>query len=157
MQKGLLVLERDKDLARTRIAELEAEILSLGPEFYEVFNQSSETWHDNAPFEALRDRQSLLDAELRHLQNVLRNSLPSVPKQKSGQACVGATVTVHNSKNNKKFIYQIAGDWSPRTGTTEDNALVISSQSPIAKVLIGKKLGQKVDFNGVQLTVEVLS
>lgn len=156
MDSKLLVLECDKEFARNRIAELQAEILSLGPEFYEVFNQSSETWHDNAPFEALRDRQSLLDAELRHLQTVLRNSLPSIPKQKSGQVNVGAIVCVFNSKNNKKFTYKIAGDWSPRTGTTEDGALVVSSQAPIAKMLIGKKLGQKVDFNGAQLTIESL-
>lgn len=56
--KELIILDEDKKAARQRIAELEAEILSLGPEFYEVFNQSSETWHDNAPFDALRDRQS---------------------------------------------------------------------------------------------------
>ena len=62
MTKELVLLDEDREYARRRIAELQKEIQELGPEFYEVFNQSSETWHDNAPFDALRDRQSLLDA-----------------------------------------------------------------------------------------------
>jgi hypothetical protein len=49
MQKELIILDEDKAYARARIAELEQQIQALGPEFYEVFNQSSETWHDNAP------------------------------------------------------------------------------------------------------------
>jgi hypothetical protein len=58
MPQGLYILEADKQWLNTRIEELEATIQALGPDFYDVFNQSSETWHDNAPFDALRDKQS---------------------------------------------------------------------------------------------------
>lgn len=63
MQKELIILDEDKEWMRRRIAELEKQIRDLGTEFYDALNQSSETWHDNAPFDALRDRQSVLAAE----------------------------------------------------------------------------------------------
>jgi transcription elongation GreA/GreB family factor len=139
MQKELVILDDDKVYAKVRIAELEKEILDLGPEFYEVFNQSSETWHDNAPFDALRDRQSVLDAELQQLRQVLRNSLPSVPTQKKGKVGIGSMVLLDN---NKKYF--IAGDWTPYAGQVRDDATVISCNTPLSLQLLGERTGSRV-------------
>jgi len=144
-KNNLLILEEDKQAARNRIEELEAEILALGPEFYEVFNQTSETWHDNAPFEAVRDRQSLLAAEMAQLKSILANSLPSIPAQKQGIVGIGSTVTVSNHKH-KEILYRIAGDWTPHAGRVHDGVTTISRQSPLAVALLGKKAGDTVDF-----------
>lgn len=82
MKQELLVLDEDKDWARRRIAEIEDEIMALGPEFYDAFNQTSETYHDNAPFEIVRDRQTLLAAERYKLKQILNNCAIKVPKTK---------------------------------------------------------------------------
>lgn len=37
------ILDEDKQLARERIAQIEQEILELGPAFHEALNQTSET------------------------------------------------------------------------------------------------------------------
>ena len=92
MARELYILESDKRWARERIAALEKEIQELGPEFYDVFNQSSETWHDNAPFDALRDRQAVLFAELSNLKAILRDSLPSTPRLKKSTVGIGSVV-----------------------------------------------------------------
>ena len=139
MREELIILDEDKAHARSRIEALQKEILSLGPEFYEVFNQSSETWHDNAPFDALRDRQSLLDAELQKLRQVLRDSLPGVPKTKPGTVGIGSTVELSNGKR-----YFIAGDWTPHAGQIKNGAMVVSRKAPIAAALLGKKVGTTV-------------
>lgn len=139
MREELVILDEDKAYASRRIAELQKEILDLGPEFYEVFNQSSETWHDNAPFDALRDRQSLLDAELQKLRQVLRDSLPSVPAKKKGQAGIGSIVELSDGKR-----YFIAGDWTPHAGQAKDGVVVISRKAPIAAAFFGKKVGTTV-------------
>ncbi|HEX7484446.1 MAG TPA: GreA/GreB family elongation factor [Candidatus Saccharimonadales bacterium] len=146
MTEDLYILDSDKVFARRRIGELEAEIQALGPEFYEVFNQSSETWHDNAPFDALRDRQSVLAAELDKLRTVLRQSAVSIPKQKRGAVGIGSTVTTTNLTTNKQTIYFIAGDWTPYVGHVRNGATVISRQSPIGSILLGKKVGDTVAF-----------
>lgn len=147
MNKDLLILEADKDAARTRIAELDAEILAMGPDFYEAFNQTSETWHDNFPFEALRDRQTLLSTESQNLKSILRNSLPSIPKQKKGVVGIGSKVTVKNQRTGKHVAYFIAGDWTLRAGQILDGAMIMSRNSPLASKLFGKKINDEILFN----------
>jgi transcription elongation GreA/GreB family factor len=139
MREELVILDEDKAYVRRRVDELQKEILGLGPEFYEVFNQSSETWHDNAPFDALRDRQSLLDAELQKLRQILRDSLPGVPKAKRGQVGIGSTVELSDGRR-----YFIAGDWTPHAGQMKNGATIISRKAPIAAALLGKKAGATV-------------
>lgn len=136
-------MDDDKEYARQRIAQLEAEIVALGPEFYNAFNATSETYHDNAPFEVVRDKQTLLSTELQNLKYILRNSLPSIPKQKKGTIGVGTTVTIRNLKTKELSTYLIAGDWTYRAGHTENNSTIISKKSPLALLLLGKKPGDE--------------
>lgn len=152
MKEELLILDEDRRYALRRVAELEREIQELGPEFYEVFNQSSETWHDNAPFDALRDRQSVLDAELQSIRQVLRSSLPSIPKQKAGRASIGSKVLLEGAMGARSYF--IAGDWTPHAGTKrEDGALVVSRNTPVAKALLGKKKNSTVIITGAEFTI----
>jgi transcription elongation GreA/GreB family factor len=139
MEKELILLDEDKRWARNRIEELEKQIQALGPEFYDVFNQSSETWHDNAPFDALRDRQSVLDAELQELRKILRSSAISVQVVARDIVGIGSTVVLQNGKS-----YFIAGDWTPRAGQLRGSATIISRRTPLAGALLGKKVGSAV-------------
>lgn len=143
MQKELIILDEDKAWAKARIAELEKAIQELGPEFYEVFNQSSETWHDNAPFDALRDRQSVLDAELQQLKRVIGQSLPGQPVRKKGIVGVGNEVILENKEGARRH-YFIAGDWTPHAGQQKGLATVVSAGALLAARLIGKEAGSSV-------------
>lgn len=145
----LVILDEDKDWARARIAELEAAIMALGPEFYDAFNQTSETWHDNAPFEIVRDRQTMLDTERQHLNGILKRSLVSVPKQRKGRVGIGSIVTLRNSKGQLK-TFKIAGDWTPHASKVIDGAMIVSCQAPIAQALLGKKVGEATQFGVVE-------
>lgn len=145
MSEQLIILDEDKQWAIARIAALDKEIQDLGPEFYDVFNQSSETWHDNAPFDALRDRQAVLDAERQQLKRVLRLALPAVPPKKPGRVGVGSVVRVVDRKG-KLARYFIAGDWTARVGQLHDGAIIMSRRAPLAHMLIDKKSGDSVQF-----------
>jgi transcription elongation GreA/GreB family factor len=151
MTKELVLLDQDREYARLRIAELQKEIQDLGPEFYEVFNQSSETWHDNAPFDALRDRQSLLDAELQKLRQILRDSLPGEPVREKRKVSVGATIELSDGRR-----YFIAGDWTFRAGQLHDGAVVVSCQAPLAKALLGKTTNEEVMFGNRTTTIAAI-
>jgi transcription elongation GreA/GreB family factor len=152
MASELIILDADRQWAMARITELDEAIQALGPEFYDVFNQSSETWHDNAPFDALRDRQSLLDAERQQLRRVLRESMPSVPKQPRGKAGIGSIVTLRNKKG-VEHMYKIAGDWTPHAGQRQGGMVVISAQSPLANQLLGRRPGDVTDFGTIVTVV----
>lgn len=154
MSQQLIILDEDKKWALARIAALDKEIQDLGPEFYDVFNQSSETWHDNAPFDALRDRQAVLDAERQELKRILRLALPAVPPQKPGRIGVGSTVRVVDQKG-KSVRYFIAGDWTARVGQLHKGAIIMSMRAPLAHTLINKKSGDTVQFGQRILEVEL--
>lgn len=149
----LVVLDKDREYARRRVEELDAELLALGPEFYDVLNQSSETWHDNAPFDALRDRQSVLVAEQSGLKDMLRKCRTSVPPQKKNKIGIGATVTVRNKKTEATKAYFIAGDWTAKAGSVVDGAIVISRKSPLGVKLFDKCVGDEITMRDT-LTIE---
>lgn len=152
MKQDLIILEEDKQWARARIDELEKQIQDLGPEFYDVFNQSSETWHDNAPFDALRDRQTVLDAERQHLRSLLRKSAVGVPKLRKGIIGIGSIVEVRDKKG-KHHLYRIAGHWTHRAGKIIDGSRIVSIDTPLAQALIKKRVGAQTDFGEI-LSIE---
>ena len=153
MKTDLLILESDKIAAIKRIDEIEAEILSLGPEFREAFTQTSETWHDNAPFEIVRDYQTLLATERHTLKQVLNSSMPSVPKQPKNKVSIGKIVEVENLKNQKTTKYFIAGDWTSRLGEKINGAIVVSRRAPIATVMLDKKINDTFIFNNINMKI----
>ena len=143
----LLVLQTDKRLARQRIKELEEEIRSMGPEFQAALTQTSETWHDNAPFDALRERQAVLATELGTLHETLHGARLSLPKQPKDKVGVGSIVRTDQQS------YFVAGDWSMRVGRRIEGAIVISRRSPLAQAMIGKRVGDKFNLGPKRLTV----
>lgn len=145
------LLSEDREYAIARIRELEAAIQDLGPEFQDVFTQSSETWHDNAPFDALRDRQSTLAAELDHLRKLLRQSTLVKPKKRRGTVGIGDTVILDNGKR-----YRIAGDWTHKAGHHIDGTYWVSCHAPAAKALIGRGLHDKVMVGSVCSTIKAI-
>lgn len=137
------ILEEDKALARQRIAAIEREILKMGPAFHEALNQTSETWHDNAPFDALREKQAVLAAELQNLKEALGKSAPSLPHADGRKVTIGSRVHLQDA-SRKSHHYLLAGHWTYRLGEFVDNHMVISCQSPLGSSLLGKKIGAAV-------------
>lgn len=142
--KELFIVPEDKQWLEHRIAELEAHIQALGPDFYDVFNQSSETWHDNAPFDALRDKQSVLFAELTKLKEIRMQAALGLPKRTKGLAGIDSTVIMNDR------TYYLAGDWTPRAGTIVNEKTIISAQSPLGKALLGKRAADITPFGTIQ-------
>jgi len=90
-------------LARERIARIEQDLRDMAPDIQEALDQSSETWHDNAPFEALRDKRSNLLQEITYIKTVLASSTKVVPRAKPGTVGVGSVVRVRNARTGQVF------------------------------------------------------
>lgn len=151
MNSDVYLLPEDREYAEKRIVELEKEIQDLGADFNDAFNQSSETWHDNSPFEAVRDKQSMMAAELDKLRTLIRTASLVAPKKKRATVGIGSSVTLDNGKR-----YSIAGDWTYRAGENHGGAFVVSRHTPIAQALIGKKQDESISFGKVHARVEAI-
>jgi len=114
---------------------------------------------ENAEFHAAKERQSLLDVQIRDIEDkVARAQVIDVSKLSGDRVVFGATVSLVDGDTGDKVIYQIVGDHEaePKNGK-------ISISSPVARALIGKSEGDEVQVRtptGVRsfeiLTVEYI-
>ncbi len=136
------ILHEDFDLLIKRIKDLEKQMFDLGEDFNEAVNQSSETWHDNAPFDAVRDRQSILDYELTKLRATRKETVKVLCKE-SKKIAVGSKVMLSGPIELKIMI---GGNWIGRGSV--DGYTLITCEAPIALRLLGKKVGDDVELPG---------
>ena len=134
------ILEEDFILLNERIKILEKQMFDLGEDFNEAVNQSSETWHDNAPFDAVRDKQSILHFELTKLRVIRKETIRTKPKS-SAKIQIGSKVILEGPKT---LHVMIGGHWVGRDQV--DGHTLISCESPIAQKLLGKKVGDEVEL-----------
>ena len=148
MKQELYLLAEDREYIAQRIDELEQEILDMGPEFHDALYQSNETWHDNAPFDAARDKQSVLAAEQQKLRRILREATLIKKTSKKGTVQIGSYVELSDGSR-----YRVAGDWTHKAGKHADGVTWISCQAPLAVALISKKVGDLVRLGKTVLTI----
>ena len=98
---------------------------------------------ENAEFHAAKDRQSLLDVQIREIEDKLaRAQVIEVGKLSGDKVVFGATVSQADGDTGDKVVYKIVGDHEaePKNGK-------ISISSPVARALIGKSEGDEVQVH----------
>jgi transcription elongation factor GreA len=109
---------------------------------------------ENAEFHAAKERQALLDVQIREIEDRLaRGQIIEVSKLSGDKVVFGATVTLADGDTGDRVVYQIVGDHEaePKNGK-------ISISSPVARALIGKSEGDEVQVRtptGIR-TLEIL-
>lgn len=125
-------LEQLKKVERPRVVEAIAEARAHGD------------LKENAEYHAAREEQGLMEARIRDLESKLGNAqvIDVAAMGRGDKVIFAATVTVINVDNDESFTYKIVGD---------DEADIkqgkISYQSPMARALIGKQVGDLVVVN----------
>lgn len=93
---------------------------------------------ENAEYHAAKERQGLVEARIKDLEDKLSRAEVIDPASLSGtRIAFGATVTV--AEKDKEFTYRIVG---PDESDVERNAISITS--PLARALVGKEPGDEV-------------
>jgi len=96
---------------------------------------------ENAEFHAAKERQSLLDVQIREIEDRLaRAQVIEVSKLSGDKVVFGATVSLADGATGEKVVYKIVGDHEaePKNGK-------ISISSPVARALIGRCEGDEVE------------
>ena len=100
---------------------------------------------ENAEYEEARSEQAFVERRIQDLGAVIQNAIiipdHSRAKSKSDVVELGSIITVQQDGRNKNATYTIVG--STEASPTEGR---ISNESPLGQALIGKSVGDQVEF-----------
>lgn len=125
------ILKEDKDLVLKRIEELKQDLRDLADEFRQTLGESSETWHDNSPWDNAKAKEAVMLAELDALGYIKRTY---VVTKESEESPIGKFHEVIFNGNIIKVF--LAGDYSPRAGKKVGDHIVVTKDSPVAQEIL---------------------
>ncbi len=97
---------------------------------------------ENAEYDAAKQEQALLEARMRELEDKLSRARLLEDENITGEhVSIGCVVTVKDLKTKENEIYRIVGEEEADFSQNK-----ISIRTPIAKGMMGKKIGEKVDI-----------
>jgi transcription elongation factor GreA len=109
---------------------------------------------ENSEYHSAKDRQGFIEAQIADYEDkFIRAEVVDIGKIISDKIKFGATVTLENLDNQKKIKYKIVSEFESNI----DEGL-ISINSPVARALIGKEVGDDVEINtpGGEVNYEIL-
>lgn len=95
---------------------------------------------ENSEYASARDELAFVDGRVEELEEILKNA--AVVEEKGGprnEVSVGCKVTVKTGKSETD--YHIVGEWEANPAEKK-----VSHSSPLGKALIGRKVGEEVEF-----------
>lgn len=122
-------LEHLKKVERPRITQAIAEARAHGD------------LKENAEYHAAREQQSFAEGRIQEIEGKLANArVIDITKLPPGDKVIfGVTVTILNTANDESLTYKIVGDDEADVHTGK-----ISVNSPIARAIVGKEIGDVV-------------
>ena len=109
---------------------------------------------ENAEYHAAREEQGMVEARIRDIEGRLQNAVvidvTTIPK--TGKVIFGTTVEIANVETDERVKYKIVGEdeADPKAGS-------ISFVSPVARLLIGKAVGDFAGAPGQELEIIAIS
>lgn len=98
---------------------------------------------ENAEYHAARERQSFIEGRILELEACIsRADVIEIAEMDGETVKFGATVKVVDEETEEEATYQIVGEYEANL-----EAGLISVTAPIARALIGKKVGDSVEVN----------
>jgi len=96
---------------------------------------------ENAEYHAAKEKQSLIEGRIKDLESKLAGAqLLDTSKATPGTVVFGATVRLEDEDTSEKVTYRIVG-----ADEADIKQKTISINSPIARALIGHKIGDSVE------------
>jgi transcription elongation factor GreA len=126
LEKLVLELERLKKIERPRVITLLKEAREQGD------------LSENAEYDAARTEQAILEARIQELEQMVEYA-EIVDERIKDKVSIGTKVTIKYVEDSELEVYSIVGSIEADPFNNK-----ISYESPIAKAIIDKKIGDKV-------------
>ena len=104
---------------------------------------------ENAEYQTAREEQDRLETRISEVEHIVQNSQLIKKGKANGVVKLGSHVKL---KDGKVLEFQVVGtmEADPLNGK-------VSDESPIGKALLGQKVGDKIDLNGVSYKITEIS
>ncbi len=103
---------------------------------------------DSAMYDSARQEQAFVEGRIQELEDMLKKvEVVSSVENSNGEACLGCKVKVHIEGNEAEFHLVSAPEADPST-------MKISIDSPLGKAIMGKKVGDEVEFEAPVGTIK---
>lgn len=98
---------------------------------------------ENSEYDSAREEQAFVEARIKELETMIANAKIISDNVDTDSVGLGTTVTYLDTAANKEFTYKIVGVGSDPKAETPS----ISAGTPIAKKILGKKVGEEVEVD----------
>ena len=138
----LIVTQEGFDRKKAELEKLvNDDMVSISRELSKVSEASADP-KENVEYNALMEKQSILKLSISKLDDEIKRAdildANSISTEKVG---IGASVVLKETDSGEKLGYIILGPWD-----ADFEKFILSYRSPIARSIMGKKVGEKVDL-----------
>ncbi len=141
-------LPQDYKVLKEKAEILEKESKKLGKQINITTTESSEGWHDNAPFDAVMSELGMLKERLKEIGELIRKAKIIQPSKNKDKINIGSLVKVVGQDNKEKWYqigsYRIMAKKEQKGKNSEKNPLVISYAGPVGQKMLNRKCGDKI-------------
>jgi transcription elongation factor GreA len=97
---------------------------------------------ENAEYHAARERQGLVEAQIRQLESLITRADVIDPARMSGPIIrFGATITLMDEDKGEEVVYQLVGDAEADIAHGR-----LSVRAPLGRALLGKEPSDEIEF-----------
>lgn len=120
----------------------------------EAAESDSNTWHDNAAFDATNELIRRIQSQLRTVTHRIQSTI--IVEQTSGSTIGLGRVVTLKFPNKEPFRAKMVGQ---RVGSSDDEIQQVSTDSPLGRALLGHATGDTVSYPAPrgEMTVEIIS
>ena len=110
-------------------------------------------FRENAPLDAAKDRQGIIEARIRELENSIKGAqiLPEGGTAKVARSAVGARITLKDVPSGRVINYTLVDVREADAATGK-----ISTKSPVGLALLDRSVGEEVTINVPRGTLQYL-
>lgn len=154
------LLPFEEHFLRQRLGKLSVKQQELGKLLGEAMNQSSETWHDNAPADAINHESEQLVKEARQIGEALLNSVGvSYPDAEQEGVTIGSIAGVRYAGDEEPTPVLLTG-YVRQLPESIDSDLpadleVCTVRSPLGQALLGLTSGEATSYTANQRRIAI--
>ncbi len=107
---------------------------------------------ENADYDAAKNEQAAIEEQIKQIKFTLDNCviIDESSNVDVSIVSIGCTVTLFDYQDNKTYSFKIVGSEG-----SDPSEFKISNESPLARMIIGKKTGDVVEIKGIEQPYKV--